>query len=83
MPDLTVQPEEKKKRKGTALLAVMDENCSSCAGSLMYEFDEGVERSNYFYEPKALDAAKGVYVTNALEKRRLEEKQLELYEIDP
>ena len=31
MADLTAQPEEKKKRKGTALLAVMDENCSSCA----------------------------------------------------
>ena len=49
----------------------------------MYEFDEGVERSNYFYQPKALDAATGVYVTNAVEKRRLEEKQLELYETDP
>ena len=48
----------------------------------MYEFDEGVERSKYFYEPKALDPATGVYVTNAAEKRRLEEKQLELYEID-
>jgi ferredoxin len=187
MPDPTTQPEEKKKRKGTALLAVMDENCSSCAGSpvcelhcpvencinllyeetpagglkpyrvwvdndkcigcqmcysddltkvhrhketgeifreyagryynsshrpletaevpkkfqleligtesedrldkkicpwdaiKMYEFDEGVEVSKYFYEAKALDAVKGVYVTNALEKRRLEEKQLELY----
>jgi len=45
----------------------------------MYEFDEGVEVSKYFYEVKALDAVKGVYVTNALEKRRLEEKQLELY----
>lgn len=49
----------------------------------MYEFDEGVERPKYFYEPIALDAVKGVYVTNALEKRRLEEKQLELYEPDP
>jgi hypothetical protein len=35
--------------------------------------------SKYFYEAKALDAVKGLYVTNALEKRRLEEKQLELY----
>jgi len=47
-----------------------------------YEFDEGVERSKYFYEPKALDAVKGVYLTNAVEKQRLEEKQLELYESD-
>jgi ferredoxin len=28
---------EAKKRKGTALLAVMDENCSSCAGSPLCE----------------------------------------------
>ena len=48
----------------------------------MYEFDEGVERSKYFYEPKALDAVKGVYVINAVEKQRLEEQQLELYEND-
>jgi len=189
--EVLAHPENKKTRKGTALLAVMDENCSSCAGSpvcelhcpvencinllyeetpagglkpyrvwvdndkcigcqmcysadltkvhrhketgeifreyagryydssqkplqaervpkkfqlelvgtesedrldkkicpwdaiKMYEFDEGVERSKYFYEPKALDAVKGVYVTNAVEKRRLEGKQLELYEIDP
>ena len=47
----------------------------------MSEFDEGGP-SKYFYEPKALDAVKGVYVTNAAEKQRLEEKQLELYETD-
>src|SRR3990167_2232887 len=29
--------ESTKKRKGTALLAVMDENCSSCAGSPLCE----------------------------------------------
>src|SRR5262249_60560763 len=29
--------EATKKRKGTALLAVMDENCSSCAGSPICE----------------------------------------------
>jgi hypothetical protein len=38
-----------------------------------------MESSKYFYEPKALDGVKGVYVTNAVEKQRLEEKQLELY----
>lgn len=48
----------------------------------MDESDEGLERSRYFYEPKALDAVKGVYVTNAVEKQRLEEQQLELYETD-
>lgn len=188
MSDLTAQPEQKKKRKGTALLAVMDENCTSCAGSpvcelhcpiencinllyeetpagglkpyrvwvdndkcigcqmcfsddltklhrhketgeifreyagryydssksplepaqvpkkfeleligteskdrldkkicpwdaiKMYEFDEGVETSKYFYEAKAPDTVKGVYVTTAAEKQHLEEKQLELYD---
>jgi radical SAM protein with 4Fe4S-binding SPASM domain len=37
MTERTAQPEEKKKRKGTALLAVIDENCSSCAGSPLCE----------------------------------------------
>ena len=45
----------------------------------MYEFDDGMESSKYFHESRALDGVKGVYVTNALEKQRLEEKQLELY----
>ena len=167
MSDLTAQPEEKKKRKGTALLAVMDENCTSCAGSplcelhcpvencindkcigcqmcfsddltkvhrhketgeifreyagryynaskkpveenqlpkkfqleligtesddrldkkicpwdaiKMYEFDEGAELSKNFYEPEKIDAVNGVYVMDAAEKKRLEEKQIELY----
>jgi len=51
MPDLTAQPEEKKKRKGTALLAVMDENCSSCAGSPLCELHCSVENCiNLLYE---------------------------------
>ncbi len=51
MPDLTAQPEEKKKRKGTALLAVMDENCSSCAGSPLCELHCPVENCiNLLYE---------------------------------
>jgi len=43
MSDLPEQPEEKKKRKGTALLSVMDENCRSCAGSPRCELDCTVE----------------------------------------
>jgi hypothetical protein len=102
MLDPKAQPEAQKKRNGTALLAVMGENRSSCGGSplrelhrpvencinLLYEetpageLDDGVERSKYFYEPKALDPVQGVFVTNAVEKRRLEEKQLELYETE-
>ena len=49
----------------------------------IHGFDEGAELSKYFYQPKALDAAKGAYVTNAVERQRLEEKQLELYESGP
>ena len=187
MRELTAQPEEKKKRKGTALLAVMDENCSSCAGSplcelhcpvencinllyeetpgggvkpyrvwvdndkcigcqmcfsddltkihrhketgeifseyagryydsshrplekeevpkkfqleligtesedrldkkicpwdaiKMYEFDEGAELSEYFYVSKNIKVVNGLYVSEAAEKKRLEEKQMELY----
>jgi len=47
----------------------------------IYEFNDATERSKYFYEPNAA-RCRGVYVTNAVEKRRLEEKQLELYEIN-
>src|SRR5437879_1524721 len=46
----------------------------------MYKFDRCAELSKYFYEPQALDAVKGVYVTNAVEKQCPEEKQLELYD---
>ncbi|HEX2929981.1 MAG TPA: hypothetical protein VHV54_09725, partial [Candidatus Binatia bacterium] len=45
----------------------------------MYEFDEGAELSKYFYEPQKIDAVNGVYVMDSDEKRRLEEKQIELY----
>ena len=43
--------ESTKKRKGTALLAVMDENCSSCAGSPLCELHCPVEDCiNLLYE---------------------------------
>jgi hypothetical protein len=45
----------------------------------MYEFDEGAELSKYFYEPEDIKVVNGVYVISAEEKRRLEEKQKELY----
>jgi hypothetical protein len=64
---------------GTQSADTLDKKTCSWDAIKMYEFDEGAERSKYFYEPKALDAVKGVYVTNAVEKQRLEEKQLELY----
>lgn len=49
----TEQVEEhlKKKRKGTPLLAVMDESCSSCAGSPVCELHCPVEDCiNLLYE---------------------------------
>jgi hypothetical protein len=64
---------------GTESADTLDKKIRPWDAIKMYEFDEGAERSKYFYEPKALDAVKGVYVTNAVEKQRLEEKQLELY----
>jgi len=43
--------EATKKRKGTALLAVMDENCSSCAGSPLCDLHCPVENCiNLLYE---------------------------------
>lgn len=43
--------ETTKKRKGTALLAVMDENCSSCAGSPLCEVHCPVDQCiNLLYE---------------------------------
>ena len=188
MVDLTEKPQDKKKRKGTALLAVMNENCTSCAGSplcelhcpvencinllyeetpagglkpyrvwvdndkcigcqmcfsddltkihrhkesgeiyrehagrfydrskqplsheqlpkkfeleligtesedrldkkicpwdalKMYEFDEGAELSEYYYLSQNIKAVNGLYVSDAAEKKRLEDKQLDLYE---
>ena len=41
--------------------------------------DEGAELSKYFYEPKEIETANGLYVTSAAEKKRLEDKQGELY----
>ena len=63
---------------GTESADTLDQKIRPWHAIKMYEFDEGVELSKYFDESKALDAAKGVYVINTLEKRRLEQKQLEL-----
>jgi len=45
----------------------------------MHEFDEGAGLSKYFYEPENIKVVNGVYVIDAQEKKRLEEKQKELY----
>ena len=46
----------------------------------MYEFDEGLAVSEYFYEISKIKEIDGVYVVASDEKARLEEKQTELYE---
>jgi ferredoxin len=46
----------------------------------MYEFDDGMEVSEYFYDITKIKQIDGVYVIDPEEKARLEEKQLDLYE---
>ncbi len=45
----------------------------------MYEFDEGAQRSEYFYEASKIKKINSLDVIDAEEKERLEEKQQELY----
>jgi ferredoxin len=54
-----MEAEATKKRKGTALLAVMDESCTSCAGSPLCEAHCPVENCiNLLYEEVPLDGFK-------------------------
>jgi hypothetical protein len=46
----------------------------------MYEFDDGLERAEYFYDMTKLKEVNGKYVIDDKEKARLEEKQSELYD---
>lgn len=45
----------------------------------MYEYEEGLEVSKYFYDPSKLKMVGGLYVVDPQEKRDLEEQQRELY----
>lgn len=45
----------------------------------MYEYDEGLKVSEYFYNPANIKTVDGVYVVDREEKEKLEEKQAELY----
>jgi hypothetical protein len=45
----------------------------------MYEFEDGLEASQYFYDITKIKQVNGLYVIDAEEKERLEEKQGELY----
>jgi ferredoxin len=46
----------------------------------MYEFDEGLEAAAFFYDQSKIKEVNGLYVIDAKEKERLEEKQAEFYE---
>src|SRR6185436_9943524 len=46
----------------------------------MYEFDEGLEVSQYFYDQTKLKRVNDMYVIDAKEKERLEDKQSDLYD---
>lgn len=45
----------------------------------MYEFDEGLDVSKYFYDPEKIKKVNGLDVLEPEEKEKLEEKQAELY----
>ena len=45
----------------------------------MYEFEEGLEVAQYFYDAEKIKTVNGLYVIDPEEKKRLEEKQKELY----
>jgi hypothetical protein len=46
----------------------------------MYEFDQGAELSEYFYDITKIKEVNGVHVIDSEEKARLEDKQSELYD---
>jgi len=46
----------------------------------MYEYEEGLEVSESFYDITKIKQVNGLYVVDAEEKARLEEKQGELYD---
>ena len=55
----------------------LDQKICPWDATRMYEFDGAL--SPNFYEPTTIDAVNGVYIMDAAEKQRLEEKQIELY----
>jgi hypothetical protein len=46
----------------------------------MYEFEDGLEVAEFFYNKSKIKQVNGLFVIDAKEKERLEEKQAELYE---
>jgi len=46
----------------------------------MYEFEDGLQVSEFFYDKSRIKEVNGLFVIDAKEKERLEEKQAEFYE---
>jgi hypothetical protein len=46
----------------------------------MYEFDDGLEAAEYFYDITKIKKVNGLSVIDAEEKARLEDKQSEFYD---
>jgi hypothetical protein len=46
----------------------------------MYEFEDGLEVAEFFYDQSKIKQVNGLFVVDPKEKKRLEEKQAELYE---
>jgi hypothetical protein len=46
----------------------------------MYEFDDGLQVAEYFYDITKIKQVDGLFVIDPQEKARLEEKQSEFYE---
>ena len=46
----------------------------------MYEFEDGLQRAEHFYDITKIKEVNGVFVVDTEEKTRLEDKQSELYE---
>jgi ferredoxin len=46
----------------------------------MYEFEDGLEVAEFFYDKSKIKQVNGLFVVDPKEKERLEEKQAELYE---
>jgi ferredoxin len=80
-----VQPEAMPKKIQLQLIGTesedrLDKKICPWDAIKMYEFEDGLEKAEFFYDMSKLKKINGVYVIDAAEKARLEEKQQELYD---
>jgi hypothetical protein len=64
---------------GTESVAGLDARLCPWDGIGSYRFDDVAELGKSFHAPVKIDAVNGRYIMDALEKQRLERKQIELY----